>query len=97
MISTTFYHFKLIIGLVLLCALIQISDTRPTLIDDEQGPSQVDHSFINNYGDINERLHDEIPLEDFYNLKNLFDYDNVQMAKRLIMLPRVGRRSIRST
>ncbi|CAF1206777.1 unnamed protein product [Rotaria sp. Silwood1] len=97
MISTTVYHFKLMIGLVLLCALIRISDTRPTFIDDEQGPNQIDDSFINNYAAINERLHNAIPLEDFYNLKNLFDYDNVQLAKRLIMLPRVGRRSIRSS
>jgi hypothetical protein len=85
------------ICLVLLCTFIQIGNTRSTFVDDDEDPSQFETSFINNYGSINDRLNAKIPFEDFYYNKKPFNTDDVQLMKRIIMLPRVGRRSIRST
>jgi hypothetical protein len=85
------------ICLVLLCTFIQIGNTRSTFIDDDEDPTQFENSFINNYASINDRLNGKIPFEDFYYNKKPFNADDIQLTKRIIMLPRVGRRSIRST
>jgi hypothetical protein len=88
------------ICLVLLCTFIQIGNTRSTFVDDnddDEDQIQIENSFVNNYPSINDRLNGKSPLEDFYYNKKQFNPDDVQLIKRIIMLPRVGRRSIRST
>lgn len=82
---------------MLLCAFIQFGNARSTLTDDDEDQAQVENSFINNYASINDRLNGKIPFEDFYYNKKPLNSDDVQVMKRIIMLPRVGRRSIRST
>jgi hypothetical protein len=79
---------------VLLCTFIRIGNAQPTLIDDDEDQTQVDNSFINNYVAGGNRLNGEIPLENFLYHKKQFNPDNVHLAKRIIMLPRVGRRSV---
>jgi hypothetical protein len=80
------------ICLVLLCTFIQIGNTRSTFIDDDEDPTQFENSFINSY-----LLNLKNPFEDIYYNKKSFNPDDTQLTKRIIMLPRVGRRSIRST
>jgi hypothetical protein len=82
---------------VLLCTFIQIGSTLPTLVDDDEDQAQMDNSFINNYATVADRLNGKIPFEDLYYHRKPFNSDNIQLGKRIIMLPRVGRRSIRST
>jgi len=77
------------ICLVLLCTFIQIGNTQPTIVDD-----QIENAFSNNY---DSPMNDKTPFEDMYYHRKQFSPDNVQLGKRLIMLPRVGRRSVRST
>jgi hypothetical protein len=96
-LKNIFFFFVVLICLVLLCTFIQLGNTLPTLVDDDEDQTQVENSFVNNYGTVNDRLNGKIPFEDFYYHKKPFNSDNVQLAKRIIMLPRVGRRSIRST
>ncbi|CAF1016728.1 unnamed protein product [Adineta steineri] len=98
MSSTIFCYFKLMICFGLICTFIQIGNAQPIIIDDDDYQNQIENSFINNYAaTINDRLISRIPIEDFYYHKKQFNPDNVQLSKRIIMLPRVGRRSIRST
>ncbi|CAF0767827.1 unnamed protein product [Adineta ricciae] len=90
-------YFKLMTYLVLLCAFIQLGSSQPTIVDDDEVQSQIDTSFLNNYANIiNDRFNGKIPVEDYYYHKKQFNPDNVQLAKRIIMLPRVGRRSVQS-
>ncbi len=78
------------ICLMLLCTFIQISYTRSTFVDDDEDQNL----FPNNYVSVNGKY----PFEEYYyNKKPINHDDDVQLAKRIIMLPRVGRRSIRST
>jgi len=81
------------ICLVLLCTFIQIGNTQPTSVDDDID-DQIENAFSNNYGSA---MNDKTPFEDMYYHRKQFSPDNVQLAKRIIMLPRVGRRSVQST
>ncbi|UJR22418.1 hypothetical protein I4U23_025478 [Adineta vaga] len=85
--------------LVLLCTFIQIGNTQPTIATaaDDEVQTQIENSFINNYASaLNDRLNGKLSYDDYYYHKKQFNPDSVQLAKRIIMLPRVGRRSIRS-
>ncbi len=83
---------------VLFCTLIQIGCTRSTFVDDDEDQNPIENSLANNYVSLNDRLNEKIPFEDYYyNNKKQFNPGDVQLTKRIIMLPRVGRRSIRST
>ncbi|CAF1292820.1 unnamed protein product [Rotaria magnacalcarata] len=97
MVATIFGQFKLIIGLMLLCTFIHISSSRPAFIDDDISLVQPDNAFIHNYVPTNEPLHNDIPYDDSYYPNKLANHDTMHMAKRIIMLPRVGRRSFQST
>lgn len=93
---------------VLLWAFIQISNTQPLLVDNDEDQYQVDNPFLSNNlltsgRFVRNYLHGfDIP-EHLYNhhqqqqLLKQYNPDNVKLTKRIIMLPRVGRRSIRST
>jgi hypothetical protein len=97
---------------VFLCTFIRISSTQPFYADDDDDQIQVDNSFPNNYFaasgqlTINNPHRFNVP-ESLYNphqqqqqlfyQNKQYNPDNVQLAKRIIMLPRVGRRSIEST
>ena len=76
---------------------MQLGHSQPTLLDDDEDQVQADNSFLNSYASLSERLNGKSPFEDFYYHKKPFNSENVQLAKRIIMLPRVGRRSVRST
>jgi hypothetical protein len=94
---------------VLLCTFVQIGSTQPLLDDDDDVQAQVDSTVLNNYAaalgrygsnyprafNIPENFYDHRQQQLFYPTKQ-YNPDNVQLAKRIIMLPRVGRRSIRS-
>jgi hypothetical protein len=78
---------------VLLCTFIQYSNTQPLLNDDNDADqTQLYDEILNNYLSGSGRFN--IP-ESFYNYdhhQNKQYYpDNIQLAKRIIMLPRVGR------
>lgn len=84
--------------LVLLCTFIQIGSAQPSIVDDDDMQTQLENPFIDNYANgINDRVYGKVPLEDYFYHKKQLNPDNVQLAKRIIMLPRVGRRSVRST
>jgi hypothetical protein len=85
------------ICLVLLCTLIEIGHTRSAFKMDDEDQLHKENPFINNHASLNDRFNGKIPVEDFYYNKKQFSPDDVQLAKRIIMLPRVGRRSIQST
>ena len=89
---------------VLLCVLIQFSQSQPLLngyADDER--AQIYDQLLTNYlVGSNRAWKSNLP-------ESIFDYqqqqqqrteaynpDTVQLSKRIIMLPRVGRRSVRS-
>jgi len=97
---------------VFLCTFIRISSTQPFYTDDDDDQIQVDNLFPNNYFAASGRLTINNPHrfnvpESLYNhhqqqqqllyQNKQYNPDNVQLAKRIIMLPRVGRRSIEST
>jgi hypothetical protein len=102
--------FLVTICFVLLCTFIRISNTQPLLDDGDEDQNQVDTSFLNNYFaasgrsarnyprgfDIPESLFDHHRQQQLYYQNKQYNPDNVQLAKRIIMLPRVGRRSVRS-
>jgi hypothetical protein len=81
------------ICLVLICTFIQIGNTQPTFLDDDVD-NQIENAFSNNY---DSPMNDKTPFEDMYYHRKQSSPDNVQLDKRIIMLPRVGRRSVRST
>jgi hypothetical protein len=72
---------------MLLCICIQISHTRATYPDDDDDDQNL---FANNYIAFNNGKN---PFEEYYYNKKPINHDDVQLAKRIIMLPRVGRRS----
>ena len=79
---------RLVICLVLVGTLIEISHTRSTAIDDNAD----ENSVMKNYFSLNDHLTQPIPFDnDFYPI------DDFRLNKRIIMLPRVGRRSIQTT
>ncbi|CAF0966614.1 unnamed protein product [Rotaria sordida] len=108
MASSTFWFIKLIIFVVLLCTFVQFISTQPLLDDDDEDQTQLDSPFFNNYviasGRIPNNIHHKlnIPqyLYDDHEQNKLFHQnkqyypDSDQFVKRIIMLPRVGRRSI---
>ncbi len=97
------------IGFALLCIFVRMSSTQPVLDNDDEYQTQGNHPYLNNYIaasaryasnnlhrlDIPANLYDRDQQQQFYHNKQ-YNPDNVQLAKRIIMLPRVGRRSIRS-
>ena len=70
---------------------MQIGNAQPILADDDEDQTQIENSFLNNHN----RLNDENAFADFYYYRKQFNPDDIQLTKRIIMLPRVGRRSIR--
>ncbi|CAF3270616.1 unnamed protein product [Rotaria socialis] len=97
MVATISYQFKLILGLMLLCTFIHISSSRHAFIDVDASLVPPDNAFIYNYAVSNELLDNDIPYEDSYYPNKLANHNIMRMAKRIIMLPRVGRRSVQST
>lgn len=98
-----------IICFVLFCTCLQIGSTQPLLEEDEDDDqASIDNSYFNNYLAGTGRLANQYPhgfkypenLIDereqvvFYPVRPAVPSDRVQLAKRIIMLPRVGRRSI---
>ncbi len=91
---------------VLLCTFIQYSNTQPlfnVINDDNDDPTQAYDDMLNNYISQSNRLNIPENLYNYYQQQQLvhqnkqYHPDNLHLAKRIIMLPRVGRRSIRST
>jgi hypothetical protein len=93
---------------VLLCTYVRISSTQPLLnSDDDEDQAEVYEPFLNNLIIKSGRFppnnpeslydyHEEQQPQLFHQNKQ-YHPDNLQLAKRIIMLPRVGRRSIRSS
>ena len=82
------FCYLVMICMMLLCVFIQISQARSTYPDDDE--------VQNFYLSLNNRFNGKYPLEDDYFNKKTIDHDEVNLAKRIIMLPRVGRRSVPS-
>jgi hypothetical protein len=88
-----------------LCIFVQITNTQPLVDDDDERPTQFYDPTFNNYIVRSGRFVNNNPyrlnipenLYDYYQQNKQYNPDNVQLAKRIIMLPRVGRRSVRST
>jgi hypothetical protein len=72
--------------MILLCVLIQISQARSTYPDDDEDQ--------NIYLALNNHFNGKYPFEEDYYNKKPVNHDDINLAKRIIMLPRVGRRSI---
>lgn len=81
---------------VLLCTLISFGQTQPVFNSDEDDQMQVyDDIYASR---IPGNFYDYHPSRGLFRWKNQADHpDGLQLAKRIIMLPRVGRRSVRST
>jgi len=93
------------------CTFIQISSTQPLVDDDGEDQTQVYDPLFNNYiiesgrfvrnnpysVNIPESLYDYQQQQQFVQENKQYNPDNIQLAKRIIMLPRVGRRSILSS
>ena len=73
---------------MLLCTFIHYSHSRSTYPDDNEDQAL----FPNNYV----RWNGKAPLEEYFHHKKPINPDDIQLAKRIIMLPRVGRRSVAS-
>lgn len=89
------------------CTFVRISNTQPLFDNDDDGQTQVYDPFFNKYIVESGRFARNTPYrlnipESLYayhqqQQQQQFNPNNLQLAKRIIMLPRVGRRSIRST
>ncbi len=81
---------------VLLCTFIQYSNTQPLFNDDNDADQiQMYDEILNNYLTGSGRFNNPESSDDYYYHQNKqYEPDNIQLAKRIIMLPRVGRRSI---
>ncbi|CAF3028097.1 unnamed protein product [Rotaria sp. Silwood2] len=103
--------FVVIIFFVLLCTFVRISSTQPLLDDDDdEDQTKLDSLFFKNYlaalgqltnntrhkFNILQHLYDDHQQTNLFNQNKQYNPDSGQLAKRIIMLPRVGRRSIRS-
>lgn len=81
---------------VLFCTLISFGQTQPVFNNDEDDQMQVYDDIYASH--IPRNFYDYHPSRGFFQLNNQRDHpDGLQLAKRIIMLPRVGRRSVRST
>lgn len=92
-IDLNFLVFSLVICLVLFSTLIEISHTRSTPIDGNADQN----SLVNNnnyYYSLNDHLSRKNPFDEDFYPTNPFQADDIRLNKRIIMLPRVGRRSI---
>ena len=88
--------------MVFLCTFIRAQPLFAFNIDDDE-PAQIENLLLNNYADMAGRYY---PTSDkfldynqqrLFNPKQAYHSDDVHLAKRIIMLPRVGRRSVPST
>ena len=91
---------------MLLCAFVRISSTQPFLDDDvdENDLARIDSSLLNNYVAAPGRFASNYPrgfnypesVVDSHQWSSLHpnNLNRVHLAKRIIMLPRVGRRSL---
>ena len=84
-----------IICFVLLCTLISYSSAQPIFNSDEDDQMQVYDDIYNS--PIPKNFYDYHQRQFWHLNKPQYRPDGLQLAKRIIMLPRVGRRSIRST
>ncbi len=95
-----------------MCTFIQISSTQPLVDDDGEDQTQVYDPLFNNYifesgrfvrnnpynvNNIPESLYDYQQQQQFVQENKQYNPENIQLAKRIIMLPRVGRRSVLSS
>ena len=89
----------MLLCLVLVCTWIQVGLTQPaSFVDNDEDQVNLEKSWINNYPALlNTRFNGQLPLDDYFYHQKPFNADHPALAKRLIMLPRVGRRSVRST
>ncbi|CAF1088856.1 unnamed protein product [Rotaria sp. Silwood1] len=109
MVSPTFWFMKLIIFFVLLCTFVRISSTQPLLDDnDDEDQTKLYSPFFKNYvaalgrltSNTRHKFHIPQHIHDDHQQKKLLHQtkehhpDSEQLTKRIIMLPRVGRRSI---
>lgn len=104
--KTIYPTFLVMVFAVLLCTFIQISSTQPVLNDDDEDQTQLDNSVYIDYparvGRIPYSHHNQHnnpgnvyvdPLRyDLFNQDKRYVPDNAHLTKRVIMLPRVGRR-----
>ncbi|CAF2039151.1 unnamed protein product [Rotaria magnacalcarata] len=107
MVPTTFWLMKLMVFFVLLCTFFQISSAQPLLYEGDDGDQiQLNNLVFTNHLAGLSRLpsynhykanlpqnvyEDHLAEETFYRNKQ-FNPGNLQLAKRIIMLPRIGRR-----
>lgn len=77
---------------MLLHVFIQLSYTKPIYFSDDNIPVQTDGTFLENYAFVNEPFKNEILLDDVYYPEKRTHDDTIHVIKRVIMLPRVGRR-----
>lgn len=85
--------------LALFCTWVQVGLTQPSgFLDNEEDPTNLEKSWINNYPALlNTHFNGQLPLEDYFYHQKPSNAEHSALAKRLIMLPRVGRRSVRAT
>lgn len=97
---------------VLLCTFLRITSTQPLLDNEEDDDqTQLDDSLLNTYiaipgrfsnynhhqFNIPQNFYDDHQQQESYYRNKQYNPANVNVFKRIIMLPRVGRRSVRST
>jgi hypothetical protein len=83
---------------VLVCTWVQVGLAQPSsFVDNDEDQANLEKSWINNYPALlNTRFNGQLPLDDYFYHPKPLNADHSALAKRLIMLPRVGRRSVRS-
>ncbi|CAF1448994.1 unnamed protein product [Adineta ricciae] len=102
MSSLTSHFMKLLICVIFLCTFIRTQPLFASNIDDDE-QAQIENFLLNNYADMADRYYPTSDKFLDYNQQRLlspkqaYHSDDVHLAKRIIMLPRVGRRSVPST
>lgn len=77
---------------MLLCTLIQICYTQLMYFYDDNGLIRIHDTYFKNYAFPGEPFNDELFLNTIYFPKKRSNDDTIRFMKRLIALPRVGRR-----
>ncbi|UJR26669.1 hypothetical protein I4U23_007986 [Adineta vaga] len=100
--SLSSYVIKLMICLVFLCTFIRTQPLFAADADDDDQQAQMENFFFNNYADLEGQYPYPGSLINYHqerlsHPKQAYHPDDVHLAKRIIMLPRVGRRSVQPT
>jgi hypothetical protein len=82
--------------LMLLCTWMSVVHAQPTtFVENDDDQANLEKSFINPYpAMLHARLNADSALDDLLYHSKSYNAEQLPLAKRLIMLPRVGRRSV---